>query len=87
MPYSVEIDAKAAKEIRALPRREQGRILAKIEALAIQPRPPGCVMLAGASRLWRIRTGVYRIIYQIEDDRLIITVIKIGHRRDVYRKR
>ena len=85
MGYTVEIDTKAAKEIRALPRQEQGRIIARIESLADLPRPSGCVKLAGASGLWRIRSGDYRIVYQIEDDRLLITVVKVGHRREVYR--
>jgi mRNA interferase RelE/StbE len=85
MPYTVEIDTKAAREIRALPRQDQRRIIARAEALADNPRPPGCVKLSGPSNLWRIRVGVYRIIYQIQDDRLLVTVVRVGHRRDVYR--
>jgi mRNA interferase RelE/StbE len=85
MPYTVVIDTKAGREIRALPRQEQNRIVAKIEALAVNPRPAGCVKLSGDSGLWRIRSGVYRIIYQIEDARVLITIIKVGHRRDIYR--
>jgi mRNA interferase RelE/StbE len=85
MPYTVEIDTRAAREIRALPRRDQRRVIARAEALAHSPRPPGCVKLSGASGLWRIRVGVYRIIYQIQDDRLVVTVLRVGHRRDVYR--
>jgi mRNA interferase RelE/StbE len=85
MCYSVEIDTKAAREIRVLPRADQARILARAMALANDPRPPGCVKLAGASGLWRIRSGDYRIIYQILETRLLISVVKIGHRRDVYR--
>jgi len=56
-----------------------------VQALADNPRPPGCVKLSGASGLWRIRAGVYRIIYQIQDERLLIAVMRVGHRRDVYR--
>jgi len=85
MPYTVEIDTKAAREIRSFPRHDQARILAKAQALADNPRPPGCVKLAGGSNLWRVRVGVYRILYQIQDDRLLITVVRVGHRRDVYR--
>ena len=85
MQYTVEIDTKAAREIRALPRLEQSRIMVKAEALATNPRPPGSVKLAGESGLWRIRSGVYRIIYQIQNARLLITVVKVGHRREVYR--
>lgn len=85
MAYTVVIDTRAAKEIRALPKVDQARVVARIEALADDPRPPGCVKLAGATDLWRIRSGDYRIIYQIVDDRLIVTVVKVGNRRDVYR--
>ena len=85
MPYEVVIDPKAAREIRALPRQDQGRIVARAQSLANNPRPSGCVKLAGSSNLWRIRVGVYRIIYQVQDDRLLITVVRVGHRRDVYR--
>ena len=83
--YVVEIDAKATRDIRALARNDQIRILAKVMALSADPRPPGSVKLAGQSALWRIRLGDYRIIYQIQDLRLVVTVVKVGHRRDVYR--
>jgi mRNA interferase RelE/StbE len=85
MPYEVEIDTKAAREIRALPRQDQWRITSKAQLLADNPRPPGSVKLSGTSDLWRIRVGVYRIIYQIQDDRLLVTVVRVGHRREVYR--
>ena len=85
MPYAIEIDTKAAREIRALPRRDQERVISKAQARSDNPRPPGCAKLSGSSNLWRIRAGVYRIIYQIRDDRLLVTVIRVGHRRDVYR--
>jgi mRNA interferase RelE/StbE len=75
MRYTVEIDTKAAREIRALPKAEQRRIIAKIEALADNPRPSGGIKLSGASGFWRIRSEVYRIIYQIQDTRLLITVV------------
>jgi len=85
MRYTVDIDTKAAREIRALPRRQQARVMAKADALANNPRPAGCVKLAGPSGLWRIRSGDYRIIYQIQDDRVVVTVVKVAHRREVYR--
>jgi len=85
--YQVEVDTKAAREIRALPRQEQARIIGRIEGLARNPRPAGCVKLSGESGLWRVRSGTYRIIYQIADARLLVTVVKVGHRRDVYRGR
>ena len=85
MRYTVEIDTKAAREIRALPRADQKRLVARIEALADNPRPAGCVKLSGSPSLWRIRMGVYRVIYQILDARLAVIVVKVGHRREVYR--
>ena len=60
-------------------------IAAALVALAGNPRPSGCVKLAGADELWRIRVRQYRVVYQILDDQLIITVVKIGDRKDVYR--
>ena len=60
------------------------RVEAAIDALASNPCPPGCIKLHGEER-WHIRVGVYRIIYTIEDDRLIVTVVRVQHRRDVYR--
>jgi mRNA interferase RelE/StbE len=85
MAWRVEIDAKAVREIRALPRQDQLRITSRIQSLADNPRQPGTVKLSGAENLWRIRVGVYRIIYQIQDERLLVTVVRVGHRRDVYR--
>jgi mRNA interferase RelE/StbE len=60
-------------------------IAAALVVLSSNPRPPGCVKLAAAEDLWRIRVRQYRIIYQILDDQLLITVVKIGDRKDVYR--
>ena len=60
-------------------------IAAALAALAGNPRPPGCVKLAGAEDLWRIRVRQYRVIHQILDDELIVVVVKIGDRKDVYR--
>lgn len=61
------------------------RIIAKIEALADDPRPSGCVKMAGELDPRRIHSGNYRILYQIQDRQLVIAVVKVGHRRDVYR--
>ena len=85
MRFEVIIDTKAAREISALPREVQQRIIARIESLADNPRPPGCIKLSGASSLWRIRCGVYRVVYQISDDRLEVTVVTARHRKDAYR--
>ena len=70
--------------MRAIPNADVARILTRIEALADNPRPPGCEKLSGLPR-YRIRQGLYRIVYEIQDDVLLVLVVKVGHRRDVYR--
>jgi len=72
-----------AKDLRKLPNRDVKRILRCIDALRNEPRPKGCEKLSAQER-YRVRQGVYRIVYEIEDDKLIIIVVKVGHRRDVY---
>lgn len=84
--YRVEVARRAVKVMAGLPRREQQRVRAAIDLLAGNPRPPGCVAVSGEVRAWRVRVGDYRIVYEIFDDRLVIQVIRIGHRRDVYRR-
>ncbi len=84
--YAVEIATPAVKTLRNLPRPDQRRIAARIDALAENPRPPGVEKLEGADDLYRIRAGDYRIVYRIEDERLLVLVIRIGHRREVYRR-
>ena len=84
--YNVEVSRRAVKALGALPRRERQRIRAAIDLLADNPRPPGCVAMAGEGRAYRVRVGDYRIVYEVLDDRLVVQVIRIGHRRDVYRK-
>ena len=83
--YSLDIKRSAAKELIALPRQDRARIIARIHALAHEPRPPGSEKLSGQER-YRIRQGDYRILYEIRDDVLIVMVVRIAHRRDVYRK-
>lgn len=73
------------KLFRTLSNQEQQRLKTKIDKLAINPRPTGVVKLSGEENLYRIRVGNYRAIYSIKDNQLLILVIKIGHRRDVYR--
>jgi mRNA interferase RelE/StbE len=60
--------------------------VAEVAALASAPRPAGVVKLAGADNLWRLRIGVYRIVYEIRDDRLTILVLRVAHRKDAYRE-
>jgi mRNA interferase RelE/StbE len=83
--YSIEFRPAAARDLRKLPRHEQRRVGARIDSLADNPRPAGVRQLAGSEKFYRIRVGDYRIIYEILDKVLRILVLKIGHRRDVYR--
>jgi len=84
--YRVLIKASAAKEIEAVdPKKDRQRIVAAIRSLADDPRPAGCEKLAGEDDRYRIRVGRYRIIYSIGDDELLVFVVRIGHRKDVYR--
>ena len=82
--YKILIKPSAVKELNKVPQKELQKITQKINALATNPRPAGCEKLA-AENAYRLRQGNYRIIYLIEDDKLIIVVIKVGHRKDVYR--
>ena len=84
--YSIEIKKSAAKEIEKLPKQVLKRIIEKIEALALDPRPSGCKKLSGDEK-YRIRVGSYRILYSIEENLLIIYIVKVGHRKEVYEKR
>jgi mRNA interferase RelE/StbE len=84
--YTVEIARRAVKVIAALPRPQQQRIRAAIDLLADNPRPPGCVAMAGEAHAYRVRVGDYRIVYEVVDDRLIVQVVRVGHRREVYRR-
>jgi mRNA interferase RelE/StbE len=85
MTYQIEFVKQAAKQFRALLTQERERLQTKIDALETEPRPIGVIKLAGEEDLYRIRVGDYRIIYSIQDDQLLVLVVKIGHRRDVYR--
>ena len=82
--YSVHIKRSAAKELEAVPLKDRKRIVRRIGELATEPRPAGCEKLSGEEK-YRLRQGDYRILYEIVDNDLIVTVIKIGNRRDVYR--
>jgi mRNA interferase RelE/StbE len=83
--YRVEIKRSAAKEIRAISRKkDRQRVVARIEALADDPRPSGCTKLSGREA-YRIRQGAYRVVYTVADEVLVVEVVKVGHRRDVYR--
>ena len=85
--YSVVVARRAIRSIARLPRQDQRQVQAAIDLLADEPRPPGCVALAGEESVYRVRIGNYRILYEVIDARLVIQVVRVGHRRDVYRPR
>lgn len=82
--YAVEFLPSAARDLAKLDRAVQRRIARRVDRLAADPRADA-VKLRGANGVWRARVGDYRILYSIEDARLVVLVIKLGHRRDVYR--
>ena len=86
MTYRVEFRPAAARELRKFDRSARDRIAKVVALLAVEPRPPAAKMLTGddAPRLWRVRTGDYRVISSIEDDMLLVLVINVRHRREAY---
>ena len=83
--YRVFIKTSALKEIEAIDQKaDRRRIVRRIRGLAADPRPPGCEKLSGRDR-YRLRQGKYRIVYSIEEENLVVYVVKVGHRKDVYR--
>lgn len=76
--YKITFKRSVAKDLRSIPRRDVKRILKRIDALAENPRGEGCIKLSGLDR-YRIRLGLYRVVYEIIDDRLVITVVRVGH--------
>ena len=83
--YELAFRKSVARDLRAFPKQDVLRIIRRIKSLADDPRPAGCEKLSGQERN-RVRQGSYRIIYEIEDARLIVLVVKVGHRRDIYRR-
>jgi len=82
--FRIYIKPTAVKEIESLPKKDRLRIIAKIKTLAENPRPSGCEKLSGEDK-YRIRQGSYRLVYSIQDDAREVLIVKVGHRRDVYR--
>lgn len=82
--YELRIKASVAKDLRDLPKADVRRIVERIECLRDEPRPFGCEKLSALER-YRIRQGNYRIIYEIFDAEIVVEVVKVGHRKDVYR--
>lgn len=83
--YKITFARSSRKELQALPTAIAERILSKIDALATTPRPIGCKKLQGPTRLWRLRMGDYRIVYDIDDRNGIVDIVIVRHRRDVYK--
>lgn len=83
--YSIVYDRRAEKQLRAIRDRRLALALqAAIDALAVNPRPPGCLKLSGPTDEWRVRVGDWRIVYRIEDGRLVVVVVRVGVRGGVY---
>lgn len=82
--YRLLIKPSAVKELEALPLKFRRKIIPRMGALAAEPRPPGCEKLSGQEQ-YRVRQGDYRIVYSVDDDIRTVVVVKIGHRKDVYR--
>ncbi len=85
MIYQVLISRSAEKQLKKLPLEAQRKVAAVIVSLGIEPRPYGCKKLSGTEDSYRVRVGDYRIIYDISERKVLVTVLKIAHRRDVYR--
>jgi len=84
--YRVEYTPRSNRQFRRLPVSVQRRLIPIIDALAVDPRPLGVKAVAGPEPLLRIRVGDYRVVYEVEDDVLIVLIVAVGHRRDVYRR-
>lgn len=83
--YELRFKTSVAKDLRAIPRADVKRVLARIETLRDDPRPPGSEKLAG-KECYRVRQGNYRILYTVADAKVIVEIIKVGHRREIYRE-
>jgi mRNA interferase RelE/StbE len=84
--YSLTIKSSARKELEAISDRSTlSRLIEKIQSLASEPRPAGAEKLAGRPNLYRVRQGRYRVIYSVDDTQRVVDIVKVGHRRDVYR--
>jgi mRNA interferase RelE/StbE len=85
MAYSIELRPAALRDLRAIPKEMLLRVGRKVDSLSDNPRPPGVEKLSGSENSYRVCVGDYRILYQIEDEVLRVLVVRVGHRRDIYR--
>jgi mRNA interferase RelE/StbE len=83
--YRVFFKESVQKDFEGIPKKDLRKILTRIKSLANDPRPPGCEKLTGQSR-YRLRQGRYRIVYAVQDEEHAVTVVKVGHRKDIYRR-
>lgn len=84
MSYEIVLAPAATRQLRKLDPPVRRRMQAVFETLAVDPRPPAATRLVGGAGAWRVRTGDYRVVYEVQDTRLVVFVIGLGHRRDVY---
>jgi len=87
MTYRVTLAPAAKRQLRKFDPQARRRIQAAIDLLAAEPRPPAATRLVGGAGEWRVRTGDYRIVYEIHDEELIVLVLRVGHRRNIYQER
>lgn len=87
MSYRIELSPAAARQLRKLDGPARRRVQAAVELLASDPRPPSAKKLVGGDGEWRVRTGDYRIVYEIHDGVLVVLVLAVGHRREIYQRR
>lgn len=86
MPHEIKVSPAAARQLKKIDGRALSQIAAKIDSLAVEPRPHGCEKLSGYDDLYRVRVGDYRIVYGVEDRLVLIVVLKVGNRAEVYRR-
>ncbi len=83
--YNVELTRTAEKQLRRIAKRDRNRLVEAIRGLADRPRPNGARKLQGYDDVYRIRVGQYRVVYEVFDDRMVVIVLKVGHRKDIYK--
>jgi mRNA interferase RelE/StbE len=86
MTYEVALAPAAARQLRKFDPQVRRRVQAAMELLATEPRPPAATRLVGGAGEWRVRTGDYRIVYEIQEERLLVLVLSAGHRREIYQR-
>ncbi len=85
MSYELVVPRRVRKAVARLPENVYGRVSRAIDRLVEEPRPHGCIMMRGEEDLWRIRVGDYRVVYAIDDERRVVEILKVAHRRESYR--